>query len=149
MTVPDPVLSAFAGPGELRALFREKDWSATPLGDPHGWSPVLRTMVQNCLNSGFPILIHWGPELVALYNDAYAAAIGAKHPAALGAPARSTWAEAWDRVGGRMHQVTQEGRTLRADDEQLLMERNGYPEEVYFTYSHSRSSMSTAARPAC
>ena len=137
MTVPDPVLSAFAGPGELRALFRVKDWSATPLGDPHGWSPVLRTMVQNCLNSGFPILIHWGPELVALYNDAYAAAIGGKHPAALGAPARSTWAEAWDRVGGRMHQVTQEGRTLRADDEQLLMERNGYPEEVYFTYSHS------------
>ena len=107
MTVPDPVLSAFAGPGELRALFREKDWSATPLGDPHGWSPVLRNMVQNCLNSGFPILIHWGPELVALYNDAYATAIGAKHPAALGAPARSTWAEAWDRVGGRMHQVTQ------------------------------------------
>ena len=137
MTVPDPVLSAFAGPGELRALFRVKDWSATPLGDPHTWSPVLRTMVQNCLNSGFPILIHWGPELVALYNDAYAAAIAGKHPAALGTPARITWADAWDRVGDRMHQVTRQGRTLRADDEQLLMQRNGYPEEVYFTYSHS------------
>ena len=68
MTAPDPVLSAFDGPGELRALFRKMDWSATPLGDPHTWSPVLRTMVQNCLNSGFPFLIHWGPELVALYN---------------------------------------------------------------------------------
>jgi signal transduction histidine kinase/DNA-binding response OmpR family regulator len=85
MTVPDPVLSAFAGPGELRALFREKDWSATPLGDPHGWSPVLRTMVQNCLNSGFPILIHWGPELVALYNDAY----GSDRRQAPGRPGRT------------------------------------------------------------
>ncbi len=137
MTPADPVLSMFDGPGEVRALLRKQDWAATPLGDPHTWSPVLRTMLQNCLASGFPILIHWGPDLVALYNDAYAARIGAKHPAALGAPARVTWSEAWDRVGSRMHQVTVDGRTLRADDEQLLMVRNGYPEEVYFSYSHS------------
>jgi len=68
----DPDVAAFAGPGEMRALFRSTDWSATSLGPVASWSPILRLMVEVCLDSGFPVLINWGPELVALYNDAFA-----------------------------------------------------------------------------
>ena len=90
MPEPDgPGLSLIDGPGETRGLFRSTDWSATPLGPVDGWSPVLRTMVEVCLGSGFPIVIHWGPDCVAVYNDAFAAMIGGKHPAAFGRPARA------------------------------------------------------------
>lgn len=50
-------------------MLREMWWSATPLGPVSSWSPVLRTMVGVCLSAGFPIVIHWGLERVAIYND--------------------------------------------------------------------------------
>jgi hypothetical protein len=41
------------------------------------------------------IILFWGPELVAIYNDAYRPVLGAKHPGALGVPARRLFSEAW------------------------------------------------------
>ena len=76
----------FRGEGELARLMREYPWRDSPLGAPDAWPQSLRTAVSICLGSRFPILIWWGPELVMLYNDAYAPVIGAKHPDALGQP---------------------------------------------------------------
>jgi signal transduction histidine kinase/DNA-binding response OmpR family regulator len=133
----DPVAGVFDGPGQVRGLIRKMDWPNTPLGPVRSWSPVLRTMVRAALASSFPMLIHWGPERVALYNDAFAAMLGGKHPDALGRPAKDTWAEAWDRVGQRLDDVIEHGHTMHAEDEQQIMLRNGYPEECYFSFSHS------------
>ena len=83
------------------------------------------------------MVIHWGPQRVALYNDAFAVLIGGKHPAALGRPAKDTWPEAWEVVGGRLDEVIVHGHTMHAEDEQRILYRNGYPEECYFSYSHS------------
>ena len=83
------------------------------------------------------MVIHWGPQRVALYNDAFAVLLGGKHPAALGRPAKETWPEAWDVVGGRLDEVMVHGHTMHAEDEQRILYRNGYPEECYFSYSHS------------
>ena len=83
------------------------------------------------------MVIHWGPQRVALYNDAFAVLLGGKHPAALGRPARDTWPEAWDVVGGRLDEVMLRGRTMHAEDEQRIWYRHGYPEECYLSYSHS------------
>ena len=52
------------------------DWSATSLGPVTGWPSTLRTAVSICLNSRFPMLIWWGPELAMLYNDAYVPILG-------------------------------------------------------------------------
>ena len=71
---------------ELAALVEAADWSSGPLGDPQTWPQSLRTSVDICLSSRFPILLWWGPELVMIYNDAYRPMLGAsKHPRALGA----------------------------------------------------------------
>jgi signal transduction histidine kinase/DNA-binding response OmpR family regulator len=83
------------------------------------------------------MVIHWGPERVALYNDPFAVLLGGKHPAALGRPARETWPEAWEVVGGRLDEVMVHGHTMHAEDEQRVLFRNGYPEECYFSFSHS------------
>jgi signal transduction histidine kinase/DNA-binding response OmpR family regulator len=127
----------FDGPGKVRERLRAVPWSQTPLGPVGSWSPVLRTMLRGALASRFPIAIHWGPARVALYNDAFVPLIAAKHPAALARPAQDTWPEAWDVVGARLDEVITGGRTVAAEDEQRVLFRNGYPEECYFSLSHS------------
>src|SRR6476659_4546122 len=130
-------MGVFDGRGQVRELIRAIDWSATPLGPVRSWSPVLRTMVRGCLASSFPMAIHWGVDRVALYNDAFAVLLGGKHPAALGRPAKDTWPENWEVVGGRLDEVIEHGHTMHAEDEQRILHRHGYPEECYFSYSHS------------
>src|SRR5829696_4360691 len=72
---------------------RALDWAATPLGPVEAWPPSLRTAAALVFGSTFPSILVWGPELVQLYNDAYAPLIGRKHPAALGVPTHACWPE--------------------------------------------------------
>jgi two-component sensor histidine kinase len=83
------------------------------------------------------IVIFWGPELVALYNDAYAPTIGDKHPRALGRPARESWTELWDDLEPLLRRVLETGETVFAKDRPFYIERHGYPESVYFDISYS------------
>ena len=86
-----------AGGGEMGALMRSLDWSKTLLGPVSSWPQSLRTAVSILLASRFPMLIHWGPELVQFYNDSFRPILGAnKHPGALGQPAYPWWTEIWD-----------------------------------------------------
>ncbi len=125
------------GGGEMGALMRSLDWSKTLLGPVSGWPQSLRTSVSTCLNSRFAILIWWGPDLVMLYNDAYRDIIAEKHPAALGHPGRECWPEIWHIIGPMLEGVLQRGEATWSNDFLLLLERNGYPEECYFTFSYS------------
>ncbi len=123
---------------ELPALVEASDWAAGPLGDPTQWPQSLRTAVGICLSSRFPILVWWGPELVMIYNDAYRPMLGqSKHPRALGAPGREVWGEIWDVIGPMLDQVMAGGGATWSADQCLVLDRNGYPEECYFTYSYS------------
>src|SRR5581483_506404 len=97
----------------------------------------LKTSVSICLASRFPILIWWGPEFVKLYNDAYAAIIGDKHPRALGAPGREVWPEIWDIIGPMLASVIERGEATWSADQMLPLRRKGYSEECYFTFSYS------------
>ena len=126
-----------AGGGDMGALMRSMDWSATSLGPVEQWPQSLRTSVSTCLNSRFAILIWWGPDLIMLYNDAYREIIAGKHPAALGHPGRECWPEIWDIIGPMLRSVVENGEATWSDDLLLLLERHGYPEECYFTFSYS------------
>ncbi|MGN6184091.1 MAG: PAS domain-containing protein, partial [Thermoanaerobaculia bacterium] len=115
----------------------ELDWSKTSIGSRAQWPQSLRTAVSICVDSRFPILIWWGPDLIKIYNDAYAPILGDKHPSALGAPGRTVWPEIWPVIGPMLDQVIHEGKATWSDDQLLMMNRHGYLEETYFTFSYS------------
>ncbi len=122
----------------MGALMRALDWSKTPLGPVAAWPQSLLTSVSTCLDCAFPILIWWGPELVMLYNDEYRHILGAeKHPAALGAAGRAVWPELWDVIGPMLGHVVASGEATRSRDLLLIMNRHGYQEETYFSFSYS------------
>ncbi|MDR7269982.1 PAS domain S-box-containing protein [Pelomonas saccharophila] len=125
-----------AGGGELGALMRAHDWAATPLGEPTGWPRSLKTAVRIMLTSRQPIWIGWGPQLIKLYNDPYKSIIGGKHPWALGQPASTVWREIWPEIGPLLSSAMSGDGNFQ-ESQQLIMERNGYPEETYYTYSYS------------
>src|SRR6201999_735990 len=91
----------FAGGGQLGAMMRALDWSASPLGPPAAWPQSLKTCVRIILTSRQPMFVWWGDQLINLYNDAYCAILGGKHPEALGQPARVVWSEIWSQIQPR------------------------------------------------
>ena len=129
--------SVRASGGEMGAAIRAFDWSRTPLGAIEDWPLSLRTAANIGLSSRFAILVWWGPEFTMIYNDAYREIIAAKHPAALGQPGKECWNEIWDIIGPMLENVVSTGEPTWSDDLQLLLERHGYPEECYFTFSYS------------
>ncbi|MFZ0564276.1 MAG: response regulator [Terriglobales bacterium] len=126
-----------AGGGELSRLIGEHDWSQTPLGAIDSWPQSLKTSVSICLASRFPIVLYWGPERVVLYNDAYRAILGSKHPWALGQRCSDCWAEIWDTIGPMLDSVVQTGEATWSNDLLLVLHRYDYAEECYFSFSFS------------
>jgi two-component sensor histidine kinase len=122
--------------GEMGAAMRDFDWASTSLGPPQAWPGTLKTCLRIMLASRQPMWVWWGPELINFYNDAYLPIIGGKHPHALGRPARQVWAEIWDQISERIAAAMQ-GEASYAEAELLVMQRNGYPEESYYTFSFS------------
>jgi len=125
------------GNSELARLMRAFDWRSTGIGAPETWPKSLRTAVGIMLTSRQPIWIGWGRELIYLYSDPYKSIIGGKHPWALGKPASDVWSEIWQDIGPMLSQAMggEEGTYVEA--QLLIMERNGYPEETYYTFSYS------------
>jgi signal transduction histidine kinase len=125
-------------PPKMSELVRGFDWSTTPLGDPATWPPGLKTTVRILLTSRFPMWMFWGSALTVLYNDAYArTTLGKKHPWALGKPANVVWAEIWKDIGPRIERVLETGEASWDETLPLILERSGYPEETYHTFSYS------------
>lgn len=127
----------FPGNGMMIRTVREKDWTGTLLGPVSTWPESIRTAVDICLNSHFQLVVLCGPELVYVYNDAAIPIFGDKHPWALGQRASDVWAEAWDTIGPMLHAVLDTGIATRHDDLLLVLQRRGFIEECYFTFSYS------------
>ena len=126
-----------AGGGELGAMMRAFDWTSTPLGSPESWPQSLKTAVRIMLTSRQPIWIGWGDELIYLYNDPYKSIIGGRHPWALGQPTRLIWKEIWPEIAPMLATAMNGDEGTYVEDQLLIMERNGYPEETYYTFSYS------------
>ncbi|MGV0787611.1 SpoIIE family protein phosphatase [Mycolicibacterium sp. XJ2] len=128
----------FDADGEVGPDLAEVRWAATPLGMPDGWPQSLRTAVSILLSSRFPMWMAWGPDLTFFCNAAYRRdTLGRKYPWALGRPAREVWAEIWPDIGPRIDRVLSTGEATWDSALLLFLERSGYQEETYHTFSYS------------
>jgi len=129
-------LDFLAGGGRVGALMRDYDWSGSPLGPPELWPQSLRSVVGLLLQSRFPMFVAWGDELGFLYNDSYAEILGAKHPRALGRRFADIWSEIWPDISPLID-AAMAGHATYREDLALVMNRRGYDEQTWFTFSYS------------
>jgi PAS domain S-box-containing protein len=123
--------------GEMVERLKSFNWASTSLGPYDTWPQSLRLAVGVCMNSRFPMFVWWGRELINIYNDAYVPILGKRHPAAFGLPAQPTWHEIWSVVGPQADAVMQRGEATWNERVLLVMERHGYTEDTWFTWSYS------------
>ena len=125
------------GGGEMGARMRAFDWAATALGAPETWPQSLRTVVRIMLDSRYAMWMLWGPDLTFFCNDAYLPTVGIRRDWVLGARADRVWAEIWPDIGPRIEHVLRTGEATWDEGLLLFLERSGYPEETYHTFSYS------------
>ena len=125
-----------SGGGEMGKFIRSKDWSKTPLGSPDTWPQSLRTTVNLCIGSNFPIAIAWGKDRVQIYNDGYWPITGDKHPTSMGQDFKECWISAWPVIGQAFEEASL-GQTSFLENKQIFLDRFGYKEETFFTFSFS------------
>jgi PAS domain S-box-containing protein len=123
--------------GEMGEMIRAYDWQNTSLGPPQQWPQSLKTCIRIMLTSSQPIWIGWGQELIKFYNDPYKAIVGGKHPWALGKPASVVWKDIWHDIQPMLDKVMHHNQGTFVESQLLIMERNGYPEETYYTFSYT------------
>jgi signal transduction histidine kinase/methylmalonyl-CoA mutase cobalamin-binding subunit len=126
-----------AARGEMARRFREFNWSATPIGPVELWPESWRNAVQIILDSSFPTALAIGRELIYFYNDAFIPLAGAsRHPSALGLPVPVAWKEIWDEILlPRFTHTLSTGEPTGEADLLMPLERSGYLEETYLTFS--------------
>ncbi|MBO0952932.1 PAS domain-containing sensor histidine kinase [Fibrella forsythiae] len=122
----------------MGALIRAYDWAASPLGVPDQWPSSLRASVSNMLNTGLPMLVLWGPDLICLYNDYVIPSLdpATQHPA-IGKPSAQIWLQAWPVVGPLLKGVLQSGEPVTFQDVPMVFYRHGNTEEVFWTFCYS------------
>jgi len=116
---------------------RAFDWRRTPLGAATGWPQSLKTIVRVMLDSRYAMWMLWGPEFTFFCNDAYLPTLGLKRDWVLGARSDKVWEEIWTDIGPRIERVLAEGRATWDEALLLYLERSGFPEETYHTFSYS------------
>ena len=126
-----------AGGGEMGERMRALDWSKTPLGPTEAWPQSLKTIVRVMLDSRYAMWMLWGPELTFFCNDAYLPTVGMKRNWVLGARSDKVWEEIWPDIGPRIERVLEEGRATWDEGLPLFLERYGFAEETYHTFSYS------------
>jgi hypothetical protein len=121
---------------EMGKLIRTMDWSKTPLGVLDSWPQSLRTTVSLCLGSTFPIALAWGPQRTQIYNDGYRPICAAKHPQSMGQDFKECWLTAWPVISDAFEQAAA-GRAAFLVNQRMFLDRSGFLEETFFTFSFS------------
>lgn len=111
------------------------DWAKTSLGPIHAWPGVLRQMVPYMLSGLQPSAILWGDERTMIYNEAYVSMIRALHPGALGHSAKLVFGSFWDNEREPEWRAAELHGAVVHENTQIFMDRSGFLEEVYFTYT--------------
>jgi PAS domain S-box-containing protein len=122
-----------ASGGEMGARVRAFDWEKTPLGPISSWPQSLKTTIEVMMASPLAMNLIWGPERNLIYNEVHRAFMGTKHPRAFGRPGREVWGEVWEAAEAAIHRRIFAGETVTLEDQPWTLQRNGGPEEAFFT----------------
>ncbi|KAI1342904.1 hypothetical protein F5Y15DRAFT_271562 [Xylariaceae sp. FL0016] len=114
---------------------RTRDWASTPLGPMEDWSAELRAMANMVMGSPHPAAMYWGREFTAIYNEAYVPMAGRKHPKLMGQSYKEAWAELWPEIAPVFEGAWMSGQATMKNDDRLIMNRNGFDEEAFFSWS--------------
>ena len=115
---------------------RAADWSAHAVGPIEGWEASLRTGLGIMLAASFPTFLAWGDELALFFNDAYQPILGKKSDWALGETYARVWPEVWEALAPTLARV-QAGESFVFENYATTLDRHGYPEPAWFTFSYS------------
>jgi PAS domain S-box-containing protein len=126
-----------AGAGEMASMMRDFDWASTDLGPPGSWPQSLKTVVRIVLTSRYAMWMAWGPNLRFFCNDAYLPTVGIKRDWVLGSRSDKVWEEIWPDIGPRIERVLNTGEATWDEGLLLFLERLGFREETYHTFSYS------------
>ena len=124
------------GGGATGALIAQHDWAATPLGPLNAWPQSLKTTTGILLHASLPMCLLWGEDGAMIYNDAYAAIAGERHPGLLGMKVREGWPEVAD-FNDQVLWTGMAGRTLTLRDFEMMLNRSGRPERVWMNLDYS------------
>ncbi|MFS2107824.1 response regulator [Ralstonia sp. Ralssp135] len=122
--------------GEMAQRVLAFDWAATQLGPIQDWPSSLHAAVQMVLASPVPLVMMWERHGYMIYNDAYAVFAGGRHPYLLGCPVELGWPEVAD-FNRHVMDVCLGGGTLSYRDKELVLLRNGRPEDVWMDLYYS------------
>lgn len=139
---PEKVVSDWTQPNPAGILSahlqfaRSVNWEKTPLGAMESWSPEFRQTVNLVMNNPHPASLFWGPDLTMIYNEAYAAEVaGHKHPSLMGTGFSGPFSELWDAVAPVFAECARTGISIRKEDDYLPIERFGFLEETFYSWS--------------
>ena len=117
------------------SLAGRQDWGATPLGPVEHWPQSLKTAASMVLGSTVPMFVAWGPDMLLVYNDAYAEILGDRGPA-FGRPVREIWADAWERIRPNTERAWA-GETLFFESEPRTLRRDGIEQPIWLTFGYN------------
>ena len=125
-----PLTNIIIGGGEMGRRIRSFDWSETKLGPIAHWPQSLTSAVNLMLQSPASMTVLWGTDGITLYNDAYIAFAGGKHPAMLGSSYEESWFEAADFVRNIISQC-RKGKVVTYNNFNYTVYRNNRPEQIW------------------
>jgi PAS domain S-box-containing protein len=125
------------GGGQLGSLIAQHDWASTALGPIDGWPAVLRTTIALMLQSPVAIVTLWGEEGVMIYNDAYSAFAGDRHPRLLGSNVREGWDEIASFNDNVIRHVLLGNQPLSYKDMELTLNRDGQFKRLWVDVDYS------------
>ncbi|MBI1684164.1 PAS domain-containing protein [Caulobacter hibisci] len=125
-----------AARGDVAGRLETGGWSDARLGSVASWPTPLRQVAGVVLNAAFPMFLVWGDSRALIYNDAYRAILGEKHPWALGQSFWDVWPEVRDQIEPVIDRAFA-GEASVFEDLEVTLLRAGRPERAWFTFSYS------------
>ena len=122
-------------------LAAEYDWSESNFGPRDQWDPAVEAVVRTLLEATAPMAYWHDGSYAMVYNDRFAALLGARHPRAWGQRAALVMPEIWSRPGyaEAVDNVFTGGQSFQDDGAMLDLsgQEQSPPDWTYLARSYS------------